>query len=85
METQLTLTQNELWPLSDEEAAQKIVSFLRDLEIERKTGGTGEDLLSCVFENLADEVRERRRQQTKARYAREKAQAGAIAEDNLPY
>jgi hypothetical protein len=62
-----------LWPLSDEEAAQKIVSLLRDLETERKTGGIGEDLLSCVFENLADEVSRRRRLETLAGYAREKA------------
>jgi hypothetical protein len=40
------------------------------LEIDRKTGGVGEDLLSCVFENLADEVSRRRRLETLAIYAR---------------
>ena len=59
-----------LWPLSDEEAAQRVVSLLRGLEIDRKTGGVGEDLLSCVFENLADEVSRRRRLETLAIYAR---------------
>ena len=37
MADQLAIT--ELWPLSDEEAAQKIGAFLRELQIERRTGG----------------------------------------------
>lgn len=51
MQTRLTI--EELWPLSDEEAAQKIGAFLRELEIEKETAGTGGlDLLSLVQEGL---------------------------------
>ena len=54
MADQLAIT--ELWPLSDEEAAQKIVAFLRDLQIERRTGGTSQlqpdEMLYLVREML---------------------------------
>ena len=47
---------SELWPLSDEEAAQEIGTFLRELQIERRTGGTSQlqpdEMLSLVQEAL---------------------------------
>jgi len=54
MADQLAIT--ELWPLSDEEAAQKIGAFLRELQIERRTGGTSQlqpdEMLTLVQETL---------------------------------
>ena len=50
------LAVSDLWPLSDDEAAQKIGAFLMDLQIERRTGGTSQlqadEMLSLVQEAL---------------------------------
>ena len=53
---------SELWPLSDEEAAQEIGAFLRELQIERRTGGTSQlqadEMLYLVREALWRPVKE---------------------------
>lgn len=54
MQTRLAI--EELWPLTDEEAAQRIGAFLRELQIERRTGGISQlqpdEMLSLVQSTL---------------------------------
>lgn len=68
MQTRLTI--EELWPLSDEEAAQKIGAFLRELQIEKRTGGTSQDLLPLVQEALSWETgKQKLKEQLLEKYA----------------
>ena len=50
------LTIEEIWPLTDDEAAERIVFFLRDLKIKKKTGGTGGKILIPLIQELLSDT-----------------------------
>ena len=54
MDAQLTIA--ELWPLADEEAAQRIAVFLRELQTERKTAGTSQLEVSDMIYLVRDTI-----------------------------